>query len=866
MKKRIQRPQPSAAWDEGILGTLIENLPDGVFLKDRESRFIFANEAIAELMGAPDPSALKGKTDHDFYPKEVADIFLADERVVIESRRKLINREESESLSGKLRWLTTKVPIIDSHGEVAGILGISRNITERREAEEALRRSEHRYRELVDQSANGIFLLDENFNFLMANAEFCEMTGYELDELLRLNILDTYPEELRDEARARNEKIKSGEKLRFERIIKRKDGSVFPAEMSARRLADGTLQAIAQNITERKRLTQNLEEERELLLTLIDSLPDLVFVKDRQSRFALVNRSLAQFSGVSDPKELIGKSDRDYVPAELADKYVADDRKVIETGESQINSEELSTFVSGSSRWILTTKVPLVDKRGAVTGLVGISRDITERKQAEQRLVSLARFPDESPNPILRVTPDGLIIYSNKASELLTTSWAGGKEKRIPKAYMHEVTLAWETGQKKEIEVRESSRIFAITIVPFTDDGYINLYGRDVTDERTLSEMLTQAQKMEAIGQLTGGIAHDFNNMLQAISGYCEVLKKRITEENQKYLEEITKAANRAAALTARLLAFSRKQILRPQVVNTEELIRSIQKMLERVLGEDIELKTFIDPHAGNLLADPGQIEQVLMNLVVNSRDAMPSGGKLTIETSNCVLDEAYARDHPGAKAGKYVCIAVRDTGVGMDQGTLSHIYEPFFTTKDIGKGTGLGLSIVYGIVKQSGGYITCNSEIGQGTTFTIYLPPTLEGADKPLITVSDKTLPKGTENILLVDDEPSVRSIAKIILETAGYVVMEASDGEEALSMASASGTTVALLVTDVVMPTMSGSELARRVQKSHPRLKVLYISGYTADVISHHGILKAGMNYLQKPFKSLEFLTKVREILDGP
>ena len=540
--------------------------------------------------------------------------------------------------------------------------------------------------------------------------------------------------------------------------------------------------------------------------------------------------------------------------------------RVLETAESIVNTEELFSLAPGSSRWILTTKVPLIDKTGTVTGLVGISRDITERKQAEQRLLSLARFPDENPYPILRVTPDGLIIYSNKASELLTASWADGAERRVPEEFMREVTPAWKTGQKREIEVRESSRIYAIAIVPFTDAGYINLYGRDVTEEKTLSEMLTQAQKMEAIGQLT---RRDRARFQQRSSGHHRLLRgahnKDYLTRTRSMLEEITKAANRAATLTAQLLAFSRKQVLRPQVVDTKELIRSVRKMLERVIGEDIELRTFVDPKTGNFLADPGQMEQVLMNLAVNARDAMPSGGKLTIETSNCALDDAYVRDHPGAKVGT-VCPHRRERHGSWDgPGTLSHIYEPFFTTKEIGKGTGLGLSTVYGIVKQSDGYITCYSETGRGTTFTIYLPPTLEETDK-LAAVSDTTAPKGTETILLVDDDPSVRKVAAIILQAAGYVVMKASGGEEALSVASARGTSIALLITDVVMPRMGGIELANRLQKSCPRLKVLYVSGYTADVISRHGILEAGVNYVQKPFKSLDFLTKVREILDGP
>ena len=391
-------------------------------------------------------------------------------------------------------------------------------------------------------------------------------------------------------------------------------------------------------------------------------------------------------------------------------------------------------------------------------------------------------------------------------------------------------------------------------------------FASDITERKTLEQQFAQAQKMEAIGRLTGGIAHDFNNIIQVITGYGDLLKGKLTEENLMFVAEMTKAAHKAGTLTQQLLSFSRKQILRPRVVDPKFLIQSTKMMLERVIGEDVELQTHIDPDTGNFLADSGQVEQVLMNLAVNARDAMPDGGKLTIETSNRSFDEAYVRDHPGARKGQYVGIAVSDTGQGMDQETLSHIYEPFFTTKEKGKGTGLGLSTVYGIVKQSNGYITCHSELDRGTTFTIYLPLTLEQADKPLLAAHSPATRRGTEKLLLVDDDLEVRNIARIILEKAGYVVREASAGEEVLTDAVGDINSVALLVTDIVLPRMSGKELARQLHELSPAMKVLYVSGYTTDVLSRHGILEAGVDFMQKPFGTTELLKKVREILDRP
>jgi PAS domain S-box-containing protein len=441
---------------------------------------------------------------------------------------------------------------------------------------------------------------------------------------------------------------------------------------------------------------------------------------------------------------------------------------------------------------------------------------------------------------------DAMMIYASRAE-------GGVAAKSIFRYLSKQGKVLWvETvGQRIEWEGRSAVLYFS----------------SDVTERKNLEQQFAQAQKMEAVGQLTGGVAHDFNNIIQVITGYGEILlNERLSEENHLLLLEMTKAARKAADLTQQLLSFSRKQVLRLRAVDAKSFIRSAQTMLERVVGEKVELRTLIDSTTGNFLADPSQIERILMNLAINARDVMPSGGELTIETSNCTFDEAYLRDHPGAKKGHYVRIAVSDTGSGMGQETLSHIYEPFFTTKARGKGTGLGLSTVYGIVKQSEGYISCHSELGKGTTFAIYLPLTLKEADPPLGAPQGTSAAKGTEQLLLVDDDPSVRTMAKIILEKAGYIVTEASSAEDVLSEAAVYCSSIKLLVTDVVLPRMNGKELACTLQKLSPNLKVLYVSGYTSDVLSHNGALEQDVNFIQKPFDSSELLTKVREILDNP
>ena len=413
-----------------------------------------------------------------------------------------------------------------------------------------------------------------------------------------------------------------------------------------------------------------------------------------------------------------------------------------------------------------------------------------------------------------------------------------------------------------------------VMAAPFVHGGVnaIHVILRDITerkqaeaDRRKLEAQLRAAQKMEAIGSLAGGVAHDFNNMLNIISGYAQMAQEKLADTDPVYddIKEVIIAADRAARLTRQLLAFSRRQVLQPVVLNLNQIVSELEKMLRRILGEDIALHQALAPTLGMVRADPGQMEQVLMNLVVNARDAMPKGGKLTIETANMDLDEAYATRHLMVKPGLYVQLAVSDTGCGMDEASRARLFEPFFTTKEKDQGTGLGLSTVYGIVKQSGGCIFVYSEPDKGTTFKIYLPRELSIAAPSPLVKPGRTQARGWETILLVEDEEALRILAQRILREAGYTVLTAAHGEEALVVSDQYQRTIELLLTDVVMPQMSGRALAERLVQMRPAIRTLFMSGYTDHAIVHHGVLDPGTNFIGKPFNPTVLTNKVREVL---
>ncbi len=529
---------------------------------------------------------------------------------------------------------------------------------------------------------------------------------------------------------------------------------------------------------------------------------------------------------------------------------------------------------------------PLRDGNGSLVGASAIIRDITAQKKANEQLTLQSAALEAAANAILIADAEGTIVWVNDAFTHLTgyqRDEVVGRKPRIlksgeqPPSFYTDLWSTIKSGRVWQGEVvnkRKDGSTYReeMTITPVVQGengkaSYFIAIKQDITAKKTLEQQLHQAQKMEAIGRLAGGVAHDFNNMLGVITGYSELLKSRndLDELALYQIDEIHAAANRAVSLTRQLLAFSRKQIVQPRIMDLNESVSSLTKMLRRLIGDDIELTIRLSENETRIKADSGQVEQVIMNLAINARDAMPNGGKLIIETEVCTLDESYAFKHKPVKPGTYVRLSLTDTGSGMDKDTMSHLFEPFFTTKELGRGTGLGLSIVYGIVKQAEGYIWVYSEPAHGTCFKIYFPLQAEKVESvtPAVFRRSKV---GTETILLVEDDDNFRTLLGGYLSRLGYKVLQSSNGKEALDRLSEHSTTLDALIADIMMPGMNGRDVAETLLLRFPDLKVLYMSGYTHDGAVQTRVLRAGELFLQKPFGLAELSTKLREALGRP
>ena len=641
-----------------------------------------------------------------------------------------------------------------------------------------------------------------------------------------------------------------------------------------------------QDITASKQAELALASERCLLRTLVDHLPLCVYLKDTAGRKTLANpEDLKNFGGVPEA-EVLGLTDFDFFPPEQAADFFAIDQQVMKTKQPVLQREEQITRPDGSTHWLLTSKVPLVDATGQVTGLAGIGMDITDRKLVEDKLERLATAVEQAAEVIVITDSAGVILYANPAFEASTgfsLMEAIGQTPRILKSGQHDAEFyrqMWSTLQRGEvwnghiINKRKNGMLFEeeATISPVRDAGgaIVNYVAvkRDVTREVELAKQLRQAQKLEAVGQLAGGVAHDFNNLLS--SQFMQIglltMDPNLPAAVREGLEQILKDGQRAANLVRQLLLFSRRKEMSSHDLDLNAVISDLAKMLRRTIGEQVELRLNLPPGLPLIHADAGMMEQVLLNLAVNSRDAMPSGGALTIETAAAALDDSLKELFPDAVPGQYVRLRVTDTGTGIPPEILPRIFEPFFTTKEVGQGTGLGLATVFGIVKQHRGAIKVANQPGRGVAFEIFLPAVRTPSSTPSATpAAAKISGSGTETILLVEDEPELRRLLRKMLTRHGYTVLEAADGVEALAVWRKHPGTIALLISDLVMPGgMSGQELANQLLAEQPKLKTVLMSGYSAEIAGRELNLRAGMMFLQKPIATEALLAAIRRCLE--
>jgi len=763
--------------------------------------------------------------------------------------------------------------------------------------EEALRQSEERYRTLVEESFDGIWIQKE-FKIAFANRRLYEMLGYEEGELEGLDHWLVYHSDYqaltrgRADARMRGESVPSTYEVKF----LRKDGSSFWGEIHAKAITlrgEPGVQVWARDISERKHADETLRAERERFLTLSENAPFGMVMIDQGGNFRYMNPKFRELFGydlrdIPDGKTWFRKAYPDPTYRHEVIEAWINDLKSSKPGEKR--SGVFKAFCKdGTERIINFISVQL--ERGEQ---LMVCEDITERKRIEEVL----RESEERYRTLFEGSKDAVYITGQEGKFIgvnpafLELFGYSKEELNLLSAQDTYINPLDRYRFRQEIEQKGFVRDYEVKLrkkdgteidclltssIRRDNDGSIMGYQgiiRDITAHKrseqemaALQEQFRQSQKMEAVGRLGGGIAHDFNNLLTIIKGYSQLSLLDLKENDPLWgnIQEIQKATQRATDLTRQLLAFSRRQILDLKVLDLNTLLKDLDKMLRRIIGEDIELTTLLTENLGRAKIDPGQFEQMILNLAVNARDAMPSGGKLTIETANVVLDGEYARTHVSVTPGPYVRLSVSDTGVGIPLKVKEKVFEPFFTTKEKGKGTGLGLSTTYGIVKQSGGNIWVYSEPAHGTTFKIYLPRVEEDLDT--LHGRDETdfLPKGSETVLLVEDEPPVRDLALRLLNQQGYKVLEAGNGEEALRVVQEHiGEKIHLLLTDVVMPQMGGKELADQLKLLRPDVKVLYTSGYTDDAIVHHGVLEPGTHFLQKPFSPVALAQKVREVLD--
>ncbi len=872
---------------------LIDNSHDIIYSLTPDGTFLFVGPAWTRLLGHA-VAEVEGRPFTDFvHPEDQAACFAALKNVVESAERVERLEYRVRHADGSWRWHTSSVsPIRDASGVVRHYDGISRDITERRLAEEALRRSEANLHAMLANTTDIIAYYDRSRRLVAFNQAcgeaFRRMLGLELEPGCR--VLELVPEAMRDLWNANSERVLGGESftIEFEMPVPGGGPCVLESSYHPIRQADDIVgfMTTTRDVTKRRRADDELREREKQFKTLFDCAPYACAVTDLEGRYLMVNQAFGPEWGLG-AEEILGKTERELgveIDPETGKRIAVE---MASTGALKLT--EMDVTCRGTTLTMLVAVHP-IELAGRPARLI-VTVNITDKKRAERAL----RQSEERFRLLLQNSNDMIAVLDERARPLMVEGAAetmlgeGAHELMVGFAPIHpddveavknaHLRVLAEPGQKQRLEYRVRRSDGRWTWVESVGSNLladpaikgIVLNIRDITarkqaeaEQEKLQAQLIQAQKMESVGRLAGGVAHDFNNMLGVILGHVDLAltTETVSQSLREDLDEIRKAAERSADLTRQLLAFARKQTITPKVLDINQTVDSMLKMLRRLIGEDIELAWLPGKDAGLVRIDPSQIDQILANLAVNARDAITGTGRLAIETSSVTFDESYCSEHMGFTPGDYVLMAVSDNGCGMDAETRRHIFEPFFTTKERGKGTGLGLATVFGIVKQNDGFINVYSEPKQGTTFKVYLRRHRAAGVQPNQTVAASSV-AGNETVLLVEDEPAIRQMTERMLRRLGYTVIAASTPGAAIQLAREYVGVIDLLLTDVVMPEMNGRDLAKNLLSIRPDLKRLFVSGYTANVIAHHGVLDEGVNFLQKPFSIEALATKLREVL---
>jgi PAS domain S-box-containing protein len=862
------------------LQAILENAPVGIVTGDRQNRFVETNAAFQRMTGYSGEELRHMQWQDVTHPDDI-EMNAARVNGLMSGELRSYDFEKRYLLkNGKTIWGRVVGSRLDEDHKIS----IIEDITERKEAQARLHATAERLQAILEHAPVGINIVDpRNGRILESNAAFQRIIGYSAEELKGMTIEDyTHPDDLPHNL-ALLDGMNKGNWSHYE-LEKRnlqRDGKIIWVRARRARLNDDLSIGIIEDVTERKQAVEQLRRSEARFRGLIESSIVGVLVGCPDGRINYTNDAFLALTGYTREDVKAGLHWRDLSPAEyqpLVDQNLEDLRRI-----GRFRPYEKEYFRKDGSRVPVMVGGAMAEGGETVVFVV----DLTERKEQQLELERLARIVESADDAIVSLSLQGIILSWNEGAQRLfgysKAEMIGASEDiLLPSDNVAEteaIRKVLATGKGLDhfwaVRVTKSGELkpVGLTISPVTDAlGKIigiSKIARDRTQilkAQQLEEQLRQSQKLESLGRLAGGVAHDFNNLLMVISSYTEMLQDRVmlNEKGQKYTQQILKAADRAASLAQQMLAFSRKQVLAPRVLDLNATIEDTAKMIKRLIGEDIELIFQPGTPLAAIEADPSQITQVLLNLCVNARDAMPQGGIITIATTDAEVDAAMASRHTGLHTGSYVMLTVSDTGLGMTREVQERIFEPFFTTKPTGQGTGLGLSTVYGIVKQSNGYIWVQSELGQGTSFKLYFPIT----QKQPVTARPRSAKRGKgrgETILVVEDEMALRSSVCEHLEGHGYCVLEAPDGQGALELAASHDGPIDILLTDVIMPSMSGPETAERLLQLPDRHDVvtLYMSGYPDDAIVNHGVSEPGVALIQKPFSLGTLTEKVQELL---